>query len=194
MKQERRRYFRVEADCIVTFKAVTADEKKEGIAQLNKGDRYHPDKARLFLKLDADLQDGLSRIRQKLPDVAAMLDLLNRKINLIAEESNSTKLDGLLDQQPQRISLSACGIAFQVEHPMEVESDIEWDLILLPDQTYIHGYGHVVACETAHEGYLIRVNFDALREEDLERLLHYIMRKESEWMRTSHGIGRDRVD
>lgn len=194
MKQERRRYFRVEADSIVTFKVITADEKKEGIAHLNQGDRYHPDQARLFLKIDADLQDGLNRMRQKLPDVAAILDLMNRKINLLTDKSQSNKSNDLLDQAAQTISLSACGMAFQVEQPMEVQADMEWELILLPDKIYIHGYGHVVGCETAQDGYLIRVNYDALREEDLERLLHYIMRKESEWMRTKHRIKSDRVD
>lgn len=188
MKQERRRYFRVEAESIVTFKVVTAEEKKEGVARLSQGDRYYPDQGRLFLKLDADLQDGLNRMRQKLPDVAAMLDLLNRKINLIADRNQPKNSDDLLCKQTQTISLSACGMAFHVEQPIETQADIEWELILLPDQTYIHGYGHVVGCETAQTGFLLRVNYDALREEDLERLLHYIMRKESEWMRSKHHI------
>jgi hypothetical protein len=186
MRQERRRYFRVETDSIVTFRAITAEEKQAGIARLHQGDMHHPDQGRLFLKLDADLHDGLNRLRQKSPEIAALLDLVNRKINLIANKSQAHKSESLLDKAPQTINLSACGMAFHSQELIEDKQDIEWELILLPDQTYVHGYGHIAGCETAQNAFLLRINFDAMREEDLERLLQYIMRKESEWLKAKH--------
>lgn len=195
-EDERRRYFRVNAEVILEVKEITPDDKVQGMRKLHEGETEYPDKHRLFLGLESDIHELKSGLQEKYPEVIQLVDLLNRKINLIAQGSTLNQgRSSLLDKKSEIVNLSACGLAFWGTKPFSVSQDLQFEIIFPENKNYILGFAHVAVCEEeqsidgepqANEPqilYRTGLDFDALRDQDLERLIAYIMRKESESLR-----------
>lgn len=190
MKDERRRYFRIEDEVILTWRKITLQEKQEGLARIQRGEIDYPDTAGLFLSMEADLLDVIHSLAKQ-PEVAQALELLNRKINLFARciplnDSVST----LLDEKAQPVSLSASGISFETTEAANKDQDIQLEMVLLPEKIYILCYAAVVDClpierqtEENLPIYRMNVDFVTIRDEDIERLIQHIMRKEVAFLR-----------
>ncbi|HRE32291.1 MAG TPA: hypothetical protein PLD88_09990 [Candidatus Berkiella sp.] len=190
MKDERRRYFRIEDDAILTWRRITLQEKEQGLARIQRGEIDYPDTAGFFLSMEADLMDVIHSLAKQ-PEVAQALELLNRKINLFARcmpinDSVST----LLDEKAQPVSLSASGISFETNEAASKDQDILLEMVLLPERIYILCYAVVVDClpierqtEESTTIYRMNVDFMTIRDEDIERLIQHIMRKEVAFLR-----------
>ena len=55
--------------------------------------------------------------------------------------------------------------------------------MLLPDNAGLLAFGEVINCEKHQDGYLIRVDFTYMRDEDRDLLIRHIMRKQGEMLR-----------
>ena len=89
------------------------------------------------------------------------------------------------------MNLSACGLACSREQSIAEGTDLKIELVLLPSNTYILTFGQVITCESTMTGFRIGVEFDSIRDEDLERLIQHIMRKESDLLKAKrqHNLG-----
>ncbi len=192
MNDDRRRYFRIEDEIILAWHALTANEKSKGLERFERGEIHYPDHAGLFLSLEADLIDIIQAIYAKQPQVAKALELLNRKINLFARTMPmNDSVNTLLDEKAQTVSLSASGISFTAAEKVAAGQDIQLEIVLLPEKVYILCYAVVVDCNalaSAEEAnnmhhYRLNVDFSTIRDEDVERLVQHIMRKEVEFLR-----------
>jgi len=128
MKDERRRYFRIEDDAILTWRRITLQEKEQGLARIQRGEIDYPDTAGFFLSMEADLMDVIHSLAKQ--------------------------------------------------------------LVLLPERIYILCYAVVVDClpierqtEESTTIYRMNVDFMTIRDEDIERLIQHIMRKEVAFLR-----------
>ncbi len=193
MKDDRRRYFRIEDQVILAWHVLTPHEKAKGLERFERGEIQYPDRAGLFLAMEADLIDIMQNINAKQPELAKALELLNRKINLFARAMPmNDSVDTLLDGKPQTVSISASGLSFTTKETAEPGQDIQLEIVLLPGKLYILCYATVVDCNplsaaemaenTPHQ-YRLNVDFSTIRDEDVERLVQHIMRKEVEFLR-----------
>ncbi len=192
MKDERRRYFRIEDEVILASHKMTEQEKLKGLERFKKGEVHYPDTVGLFLSMEADLIDALQSISAKQPELAEVLELINRKINLVARKmAVSDSMHTLLDESPQAVSLSASGISFESMIQHKQGDEIQLEMVLLPEKVYIFCFGVVVDCapqiqtdDTPVMGaYRVNVDFSTIRDDDTERLVQHIMRKEVEFLR-----------
>lgn len=193
MKDERRRYFRVEDQVILAWHALTPLEKNKGLERFDRGEVHYPDNAGLFLSLEADLLDIMQAISVKQPEIVKAFKLLNRKINLFARTMPmNDSVTTLLDEKAQTVNLSASGLSFTANQNAVQGQDIQLEIVLLPEKLYILCYAIVVDCNelTLAEqeannmhSYRLNVDFSTIRDEDVERLVQHIMRKEVEFLR-----------
>lgn len=191
MKDERRRYFRIEDEVILTWHPLTQADKAKGIERFRRGEVQYPDTAGLFLSMEADIVDSLQLIYAKQPDIAELLELLNRKINLFAQTlTMDESMHTLFDEKPQRVSLSASGVSFETPDLGSPGDDIQLEIVLLPEKVYINCFAKIIDCVNLGQenpekaGYFrLNVDFHTIRDEDTERLVAHIMRKEVEFLR-----------
>ena len=187
-------YFSIEDECIIRCEFMTHEEKKALVQKLHQGIAPYPDPERFYLSLETQIQEKLQKLKGSQLVLEEVLSLMNQKINVLASHVNSEK-SHMMDQDPQEVTLSASGISFETQEPVALGHDCQLEIILLPKQTYMVAYGHVVSCEnfepederlaSEHKRHRISVDFDALREEDSERLIQHILRLEAHRIRQS---------
>jgi hypothetical protein len=181
---ERRRYFRIDDEVILAWRNLTTEEKNMRLQQFMLGEIEYPDATRLYLSLESDINSLVQLLHPKDPQVAKAISLLNRKINLVSRGApTSATQHTLLEQQAEPVNISACGIAFMADQPLPLWGDIQIEMILIPEKTYILCYGVIVGCEHVAKRFRVNVDFVAMREDDRERLIQHIMVKESEGLR-----------
>ncbi len=192
MKDERRRYFRIEDEIILTWHILTEQEKEKGLERFKRGEIHYPDSAGLFLSMEADLIDAIQNIGIRQPELAEALDLMNRKINLVARTMTvDESMQTLLDERSQPVSISASGISFESPIPATQGDAIQLEMVLLPEKVYIFCFGAIVDCAPLQESestnmmnlFRLNVDFVTIRDDDTERLVQHIMRKEVEFLR-----------
>jgi len=186
MSDERRRYFRIEDQIILSWHSITSEEKKQAIERFVRGEMQYPDLAGMYLGLEADLCDTIQAVTAKDPHIANALELINRKLNLFIKKiplDQSTQT--LLDEIPQWVNISASGLSFETPQSKAQGQDLKLEMVLLPEKVYILCYGTVVDCTAIENSptYRMNVDFETMRDEDTERLVQHIMRKEVEFLR-----------
>lgn len=188
-------YFNIEDECLLRCKFIHHKDKKELMLKLHQGRAPYPDSEKLYMSLESQIQEKLQKIKSNDPAIEEILAHLNQKINLVASNVNPNKADGLMNQMPERVRLSATSISFETQEPYALGQDCQIEIILLPKQIYLLAYGHVVSCENfepederlayEHKRHRVMVEFDAIKEEDSERLIQHILRLEAYRMRQS---------
>ncbi len=182
---DRRRYFRITDHVIFNYRVVQEAELEQGVMQLmsNRMGRDHIQSA--MLGMETRLQDLITVIGRARPEFAEAIDLLNKKISLVERMLNADRdnIDqGYLKQPSSEVNISAGGVSFQSPNPLAKDAKLELELVLLPSYTYIKAYGKVVntvALEGTGE-HRISVDFDYIREDDREELIHHVLLKQSE--------------
>ncbi len=186
MSDERRRYFRIEDQIILSWQPITPEEKTKGIERFARGEIQYPDLAGMYLGLEADLCDTIQAVSAKDPHIANALELINRKVNLFIKKIPLDQtVQTLLDEMPQFVNISASGLSFEATSSKTQGQDLKLEIVLLPEKIYIFCYAKVVDCIPIENSanYRMNVDFVAMRDEDTERLVQHIMRKEVEFLR-----------
>ncbi len=176
----RRRYFRLDDQVILEWRAVSAEELVAGIEQLSQEKDYG--QGGELYRIEQKLQAAISHLKSHAPDIAVCLDLMNERIDLFMHKFQAYyKLygDNRRQQEPEKVSLSATGIAFDTFNPPATRQ-LEINLFLLPRYVYIRTFGTVVSCEKVSDGhYHVAVNFDVILDEDQETLIQHLLQKQT---------------
>lgn len=186
---ERRNFFRVKDQGVVHCEPISAQDMQTGMERLKSKTLELPDVSRLFLSLETSLQEHLSHITD--PHSKEIMNLLNRKINLLANSAlQNDPMSSIMHKSPQPLTLSASGVGFFSAKPWEIGQHCTVELLLMPNKTYLFGYGKISHCQqeqTNQQGlsYRVGVSFECMREEDMERLIQHIMRVEARLIRDS---------
>jgi hypothetical protein len=188
MTTERRRYFRIEDRALIKYRVVAEaaleDERRFIFLDEIKSANLHA----ALMGLELKLQDQLDVLRSRDKAVAEALELINRKTTLlervVALESSGDSAIDYREHEPTRVSLSGGGIGLEAPAPLDVDTCLAIDLVLLPSNHSMRVLGRVVDCRgTAADGYAIAVEFEDIREQDRDVLIQHIVRKQSAVLR-----------
>ncbi len=187
MTTERRQYFRIQDTALVKYRVIQdhmLDSERRGV-YLNQI-KLENARAALF-GLETNLQEVLEKIRPAEPLVVEALELINRKINLlerVVSLERAPNEDGdFLEHEPREINLSGGGMAIMADTPISAGSSLTIDLVLLPDNDPMRIFGSVVDCRK-HDGlYTISIAFEEIRQEDQDRLIQHILRRQTAELR-----------
>jgi hypothetical protein len=118
--------------------------------------------------------------------VADFLKILEQKIDLVARALLSSETD-MASQRTSHVSLSASGLAFDVDTGFNVGDVLELKMILPPALVGIIAFGRVVYCKQNRDEVLppfhVAVDFIGLRERDRELLIRHIVKKQLQQLR-----------
>jgi len=157
------------------YKAI-ADSYVKGIPPYNQEEL-------IDVQMYVGAQNALNKLRERDKDLAAFLQHLDTKVNMILKNMGSSEspFDKLKFQE---VNLSGSGIAFSSDKPMKEDEVVEFHIILLPEYTYIYCFGKVanIKEEKRQDGslvYRVGTKFILLMEEDQEKLVQHNFKQQS---------------
>ena len=137
-------------------------------------------------KIDASIR----RLREKDEALARILEALDAKLDLILNLLRSRQKK---DEPIQKVTvdISAAGLSFPHEDPMEKGQILQLDIGLLPEQYFFRCFGEVVRTIRDGNAYKIGVKFIWITECDRERLIEHIFQQQVLKLRLRREIKED---
>ncbi len=157
------------------FKAIKED-CDNGISMYNR-------KELADIQVYVGAQAALSRLQSKDRDLAAFLQHLDGKLNLLLKKIDSSP--SLLDKLIlQRINIGGHGLAYWTDENHKNGELIELHMIMPSDNSYINCFGEVVDCwkekdESGQEVFRVSVKYVLIMEHDREMLIQYNFKQQS---------------
>jgi len=188
MTTDRRKYFRIQDVALVKYRIVQNDMVEGERRSVYRNQiKLESVRAALF-GLETHLQDIFETIRRSDPPLVEALQLIDRKINLLERvvslDNAPHDVDEHDEHEPKQISLSGGGLAIMADRPLAVGAHLAIDLVLLPDNDPMRVFGQVVDSRADDSGqYNISIVFEDIREEDRDRLVQHVVRRQSETLR-----------
>ncbi|MDF1831061.1 MAG: hypothetical protein P1U52_01835 [Porticoccaceae bacterium] len=189
--EEKRRFYRIDDSVSLSYKTISETDLGAALAsaKLNSGRRQK--QLSSLAELDGRINSLLLDIDDDQPEVATVLKLLNRKIHIVGQMSDSAESSGDEDVIPRpthQISLSASGVSFHAPTSVRVHDCLELSLTLFPEYHFIKAFGRVVSCRDALPSSpdfnkLVAVDFVYLDEDDQDYIMSHVLKKQSERLR-----------
>lgn len=188
MNKERREYFRITDEVMLDYHSVNEAELEslQAVIESPIPDRFTT--ASSFAASSRQIAHAFHSVQNESPEVARCLQALDQKLNTLAQLFVAEEI-GFNERSAQDVSLSAGGLAFRSQHPINQGDLLETRLVLLPSLMGILMVSRVVHCERVNDGNLqypwqIAVSYEIMRESDRELLVRHVMAKETELLRS----------
>ena len=183
MTEERRRYFRIDDFMGLSYRRLGAEEAKAFARQA----REHGNNFDYAANFDNRIQTLLDACRIQSPLAAELVDLMNKKLNFVIQQMD---IDSALMQNiaytMKQVNVSACGMAFANEEPLEKGQQLQLDIILHPSELHVTAMAQVVDCvpldiEDAVDGMccFVRLDFTEINSNDQELLIQHIVKRQA---------------
>ena len=181
---ERRRFFRINDTIGLNYRVV--DRKAEAAADAAAGKSgRRVDLKHLLATHDHRLEQVLATLQKREPLVAEALQLLNRKLTTMTAylEVERGRMDDM-EFLVKHVNISACGLAFVADENIPLQSYLAMDLLLNGEPVPLRVWANVVRCDQKHKGqFYTRVDFDQMEPSDQEKLIQYMLKRQSEQLR-----------
>lgn len=172
---ERRRYFRIDDEFQVRL--APAGSRKVGSRVSAEAKELHA---------------ALTRLSSRLPDVAEVIELIERRVTKLEHGGIGVGTDPATVVQGTNISGS--GIAFYAKQRLLPGMELDLDLILDDGKLELEAGGRIVSCDLATpeqgEGCLVRVDFTSIAAHDEETLIQYVLQRQVRRLRVERSLGR----
>lgn len=178
MSDERRRFFRIED--IVGLK--TAVVEKQQLDE--KIDRFWKDQHQFSIRNEFNYQleqhkADLQHIKTKMPELARYLSVMQQQLDLLTDKMISG--DDSFTNSTVAVNISAQGISFTSDEPVNAGEIIELNLLLLPDQQKIVTFAKVINCHKDDNNpgkFIISCDFEHIHDADQELLVKHVHSKQ----------------
>ncbi|MDD1622109.1 MAG: PilZ domain-containing protein [Methylococcaceae bacterium] len=184
--EEKRRYFRVN-DTINLLHKVIDENALNSLSHVSNDVLSN---CSLSTALDVLAQEArmlMPRLERRDPELFEYLKIMDTKINLIAQAVTSQN-DQFSEHDTREVSLSATGLAFSNEIPIEKGQLLELRMLLTSCMAVIVAYGRVVQCKDISQDnpqrpFAICVEYINLKEDDRELLIRHVVKKQLQQLR-----------
>jgi len=180
LQHERRRYFRVSDLIGVRYRFLSDNEAELAI-------QAQPSSLKSLLsQMDEQIIVALAKLKNTEPEVHTILDLYNRKIDLmIGHGLANTSEDTAESMRACQVNLSACGIAFPCSEIASLNQHVEIELSLYQSNVNLQLLAAVIACEdyideVNEHTHLIRADFINISDVDQEQLIQYVIKRQAQ--------------
>lgn len=181
MKEERRRFFRINDTVGVAYRILTEEEVEAN----GKTEKQPTNMFSLLANYETELNNQLADLKTKQPAVEKVLALMNKKLNcLINHFEMETSVVERLVHEFRDVNISACGIAFVAEGELPIDQDVSLDIVLQPEERHIFTYGKVIGSDAHEDGAYVRINFYGMSDLDQEFLIQHIVQRQGSQLRT----------
>lgn len=177
MTRERRRYFRINEALGISYQVL-------GVSGGDRGGRSDPaaDLLDMVAGHDERIEKLLAEVAQTQPQVAELISVFNQKLErVVSQLVVDNRLVDRIAQRVKEANISACGIAFNNEEPIEIDARLKLELSLFPGDIKLNLKGKVVGCSPSNDqtGYYWRIEFYGMNERTQEQLIQHIVKRQS---------------
>ncbi|MCP5151531.1 MAG: PilZ domain-containing protein [Ectothiorhodospiraceae bacterium] len=184
---ERRRYFRIDDRAAIHYRVLSPDEVQEAVTRLQIG---YPDKLALasgFAQATANMRHTMDRFRRDMPDLAAYLEGLNEKIDMLMQLLAANDAE-LADSAPQEVNLSGSGVSFDIDHEVAIGAAVEVKILVFPSYLCVGAIGEAVYCQPVEtprgrRRFTLGVDFVHIRESDRDLIIRHVTQRQSSLLR-----------
>ncbi|MEM7465754.1 MAG: PilZ domain-containing protein [Pseudomonadota bacterium] len=190
MNEDRRKYFRIQDSVMIRYRVISEvlEESAHRDAELNQI-KIETARAALF-GIETDFQELCGNLALEQPATADVLQMLNRKINLLERvisgqvlHASPSSFDNL-QHETKLVDLSGGGMSFTADHRVESDARLIIDLVLLPSHDPMRVFGKIVHCQPVLEDqYRLGVEFTEISNQDRERLVRHTLQRQAEQIR-----------
>jgi c-di-GMP-binding flagellar brake protein YcgR len=181
---DRRRFFRINDTIRLSYRVLSDEE-----IQSQLGCVIDPSDAQTLLaNYDKTIKSVLGQLKIEQPLVAEVLAAMNGKINRVIDQLDiDSQLVEQIAHKIREVNISACGVAFNVDEPIDIGKVLLLDLLLQPDDVHIFVHCAVIMRGlNEHDGSCyIRVNFSNMSTSDQELLIQHIVRRQGIQLRNA---------
>ena len=186
---DRRAHIRIVDKIMLRFQPMNREEYEGLVKKILEGGEHPFDEYSqqcILPKIDAFVR----RLREKDEALARILETLDAKLNLIL---NLLCLRQKKDVPIEKVTvdISAAGLSFPHEDPLEKGQILQLDICLLPEQYFFRCFGEVVRIIKDGNAYKVGVKFIWITECDRERLIEHIFRQQVLQLRLRREIKED---
>ncbi|MBN1377617.1 MAG: PilZ domain-containing protein [Gammaproteobacteria bacterium] len=177
---DRRRYFRVDDELVLTVNRLDHDLFDEELA------RFEEKRKSIGYMNNIELEkENLFPLRQKLenlyPEIAEYIAHLEKRLDMLSQTVMQDNNESY--QAPQKVNISAQGIRFYSDEIFAKDDMVELRLILQPSQKILLIIGCVVWCvedpnAVGKEKNVVAVDFTYINEADRDVLIKHIQPKQ----------------
>lgn len=187
--KERRTHFRLPNNVLIEYRLVNDEELRQFLS--DEGN-IRTDEIDLTYQLDQisrQLTPLLINIRQESPAVSQYLDLLNKKVDMLASMLSFEKFKMDADQGifeiTETLDISEGGLSFYSRNQFSLDDILYCKLAIVGYRLGMETYGKVVRCaaDENSDGYSIGLELPYLKELDKKNLTRYIFDKQREQLR-----------
>lgn len=190
---DRREYFRIDDTVRVSARRVPEQDLEACLARLEFGSDSQFTLMSSLMAISAQTAVHMRRIENELPDVAAYLKGLDRKLDVIGKAFIAGAQEQVADEV-QGVNISAGGMCLLTREAFRPGDIVELRMLLFPSFTGLLIYGTVVECTPLPDGdreldlsHRARVEFTHIREQDQEVLIRHILRRQGDFLRERQG-------
>ena len=125
----------------------------------------------------------MQKIEETSPLIAEILGLFDKKLSLIENMILHTDDEDNSITNTQQVNLSASGISFESNTPINEDVNLKMELVLYPEYQFIPVYARVVDCRKKMDDSLYRFNvavdFIGISESDQEIIMQHVLSKQA---------------
>ncbi len=179
MSDERRRFFRIEDIVGLKTQVIEKQDLDKKIDKFWNDQHEFSIRNEFNYKLDQHRAD-LQHIKNKMPELGRYLSVLQEQIDILTSKLLSNEDDDFTTREA-KVNISAQGISFSSDEPVNIGDIVELNLLLLPSQQRIVVFAKVINCKPDDEKpgyYNISLDFEHIHEADQELLVKHVHGKQ----------------
>lgn len=184
LDDERRSHYRIDDDVYLEYLVLGQDEANTAVGEFENQRETHFNPLNQLQAITIRNRSLLESIRAQWPAVGQYLSSVDERIQLLAHAIAQDQV-GVPIVPNESVNLSAGGLSFASEQPLEPEALLEFSIIIVPSYLHIYALGKVVYCHaqtrTANESYPYRigVEFTHLHSADRDALIRHVQDKQA---------------
>lgn len=180
---DRRRYFRIDDNVSLKYRVVQDTDIEN---EINRTEHQRKNVAELktaFNCIEAKIMSKMKHVEEVSPLIAEILGLYDVKLSLLQNMIIQEDDKEFAVSETHRVNLSASGMSFESNTPINEGANIKMEIVLLPSYDYIPAYAKVVDCKKKIDDNLYRfsvaVDFTGISEKDREKIVQHILSKQA---------------
>lgn len=181
MTQERRRYYRIEDEVMMSLRPISASEIDAHLEDFWSNEDANSIRNDYNYQISQHIGDR-HIIEKKMPELGRYLSVLEKQIEWLTERLSADDNEDLLTRKTT--NLSAQGLSYHADEASRQDDMVELKLKLLPSGLRLVIIARVVLVETdssqTRGEYRISLDFEHLHEADREILIKHIHGKQME--------------
>lgn len=188
----RRQFFRINDKISLKYRIVQNDDIE---AEIRRAENEQQDLSELknaFNVIEARILSRIERLQKAEPLVADILGLFDKKLTLMQHMLMNSDGDEDIMSNMQQVNLSASGMSFESNTPINEGSHLKMDIVLFPEYHYVSVYAQVVDCRKMIDDSLYRfkvgVEFVGLSDKVQEDIMQHVLSKQASELQQARNL------